>query len=243
MIDVGQGDSIILSKGNEYAIIDAGPNDNEENIVKYIKNLNIRKFKYIFGTHTHEDHIGAMDKVISNINSEKIIFPKTTSTTKTYENFIDSVIAKNMKLTTPNVSDIYELDGAKIQIIAPNSSLYEEQNNYSICLKVTYNNISCLLMGDAETISEEEILKNGIDVESDVIKIGHHGSSTSTSDKFLDKVNPKYAVISVGKDNSYGHPTMSTLLKLSIRNIEVFRTDKNGTIILETDGENIKWNI
>jgi len=236
-VDVGQGDSIILNKGNESMIIDAGPNSSEIKLINFINSLNITKFKYVVGTHVHEDHIGGMEKVISDFEVSKVIFPKTISTTKTFNDFIDSVKNKGINLTSPKVGDVYYLsDDVKIQIVAPNSEYYDDQNNYSIVLKVTYKNISFLFTGDAETLSEKEILQNGIDVSADVLKLGHHGSNSSTSAKFLDKVNPKYAIISVGKDNSYNHPHSEIITRLSIRNIIIYRTDILGNILIKTDG-------
>ena len=172
----------------------------------------------------------------------KVIFPKTISTTKTFNDFVDSVNAKNLKLTQPKVGDVYYLaDDVRIEIVAPNDSYYDDQNNYSIVLKVTYKNVSFLFTGDAESLSEKEILNNGIDIKADVLKVGHHGSNSSTSSKFLDKVKPKYAIISVGKDNSYNHPHQEIITRLSIRNIIIYRTDMLGTIIAKTDGNNLNF--
>ena len=241
-VDVGQGDSIILSKGNESMIIDAGPNSSEIKLINFINSLNITRFKYVVGTHVHEDHIGGMEKVISNFEVSKVIFPKTISTTKTFNDFIDSVKNKGLNLTLPKVGDVYYLsDDVKIQIVAPNSEYYDNQNNYSIVLKVTYKDVSFLFTGDAETLSEKEILQNDIDISADILKVGHHGSNTSTSSKFLDVVNPKYAIISLGKDNSYNHPHSEIITRLSIRNIIIYRTDILGTILVKTDGVNLNF--
>lgn len=241
-VNVGQGDSIIIKKGTEALIIDGGPNSYEDELCKYIKSIGIDRFKYVFATHAHEDHIGGIDKVISNFEVEKVIFPKTISTTKTYERFIDSVIAKNLKLTVPIVGEKYVLDQDVIlEILAPNSEEYEEQNNYSIVLKLTYNNVSYLFTGDAEILSENEMLENNLNLKADVLKVGHHGSSTATSAKFLDEVSPKYAIISLAKDNEYNHPHTSVINRLSLRNIKVFRTDIWGTIISKTDGNVLEF--
>lgn len=241
-LDIGQGDSIIISKGSESMIIDAGPNSSENKLLKYINELGITKFKYVVGTHIHEDHIGGMEKIISNYDILKVIFPKTTSTTKTFSDFIDSVKAKGLSLTTPKVGEIYYLsDDVRIEIVAPNSEYYDDQNNYSVVIKVSYNNVSFLFTGDAESLSEKEILNNGIDISANVLKVGHHGSTTSTSSKFLDKVNPKYAIISVGAGNSYNHPHQEIITRLSIRNIIVYRTDMLGTIIAKTDGKSLNF--
>lgn len=240
-IDVGQADAIIIEKDNEYVLVDAGTNSSVDVLQSYIDSQGIKSFKYVFGTHTHEDHIGGIAKVILKYDISNIVFPKTKATIKTFENFIDAVIEKKMKIITPKVGDIYELSDVKIQILAPNSVEYENSNNYSIVLKVIYNNVSYILTGDAEKLSEDEIMKNGLDISADVLKVGHHGATTSTSEEFLKKVNPRYAVISVGKNNSYSHPSDKILKRLELRNIIIYRTDINGNIVSITDGNNIKF--
>ena len=241
-IDVGQADAILINIGSEYALVDAGSESTEEKLISYLSSFNITKFKYIFGTHAHEDHIGGMDKVISNFECENIIFPNVSASTITFERFIDSVTKKNKHLIEARAFDIYNLGNVEIKVLWPNaSSTYDNQNNYSIVLKITYKDVSYLLTGDMEVLVENELLKNNVDVRSDVLKIAHHGSATSTSVKFLNAVNPNYAIISVGENNDYGHPKSAILERLSIRNITVYRTDINGTIISETDGRNIKF--
>lgn len=241
-INVGQADAILINMGSEYALVDAGSESTEEKLISYLSSFDITKFKYVFGTHTHEDHIGGMDKIISNFECENIIFPNTMSTTVSFERFIDSVTKKNKHITQAKAFDIYMLGDAQIKVLWPNAvSTFDNQNNYSIVLKVTYKDVSYLLTGDMEVLVENELLKNNVDVSSDVLKVAHHGSLTSTSVKFLNAVNPSYAIISVGENNNYGHPNAKILERLSIRNIIVYRTDRNGTIISKTDGKNIKF--
>lgn len=143
----------------------------------------------------------------------KIYFPKTTATTKTFENLIKGVQNKGMQFTVPKVGETFNLGEAKCTILAPNGTSYEDANNYSIVIKLEYGNNSFLFTGDAEDVSEKEMLDNGLDLKADVLKAGHHGSSSSSTEAFLNAVNPKYAVISVGKDNDYGHPHKETLQK------------------------------
>lgn len=243
-IDVGQGDSILIEKSGKYALVDAGPNSSEDKLVSYIKSLGIEKFTYIFGTHAHEDHIGGMDKIIKNFNFDNIIFPNTSANTITFEKFIDSIISKGKKIEEAKSGVVYNLDDVKIEVLSPEPlAKYDNQNNYSIVLKVTYGKVSYLLMGDAEKLIETSLINNNKNLSADVLKVGHHGSTTSTSAKFLDAVSPKYAVICVGENNDYGHPKEAILKRLSIRNIQVFRTDINGTIISESDGNNIKFTV
>ena len=238
-LDVGQGDSIFLELPNKKSmLIDASIYEMSDKIIDYIEELNYSKIDYLFATHPHSDHIGGMKAVVNNFDLGLIYMPKAVTTTKTYENLLQAISDKGMKIKTAKAGIVViDEDNLKAEIVAPNSSSYEDLNNYSIVLKITYKNRSFLFTGDAEKISEDEITSN---VKSDVLKIGHHGSSSSTSASFLDKVNPTVAVISVGKDNSYNHPTKTVLHRLEKRNIEVYRTDLNGNIIMTTDGEKIK---
>lgn len=242
-IDVGQGDSILIRQGEHTMLIDGGTSDCKDNLLDFLKNENVQKFDYIVGTHPHEDHIGSLDDVVNEFDFETILFPKITTTTKTFENLVTAVSNKGKKFTTPVSGNEYSLGEAKFKILAPSSDSYQSLNNYSIVIKLTYGNNAFMFTGDAETISETEILNSFDDLKADVLKIGHHGSTTSTSKKFLNAVSPKYAVISVGKDNSYNHPTKTTMNKLEEANIPVYRTDEQGTIECISDGTNITFNV
>lgn len=242
-IDVGQADCILIQQGDENMLIDAGNNDDEDTIKNYLNNLGIKKFKYVIGTHAHEDHIGSLDYIVNSYDVEKIYFPKISATTKTFENLVKAVKNKGMQFTAPSVGDTFNMGDAKCTVFAPNSSKYDDENNYSIVIKLEYKNTSFLFTGDAEGVSEKEMLDKGVDLKADVLKTGHHGSSSSSTNKFLDVVNPEYAVISVGKNNDYGHPNKETLDKFNSRGIKVYRTDESGTIIAESDGKNISFNV
>ncbi|MDS0527561.1 MBL fold metallo-hydrolase [Clostridium sp. SHJSY1] len=238
-IDVGQGDSILLQQGSHNMLIDAGPGESKNSLSSYLSNQGITNFDYVVGTHPHEDHIGNLAYIINSFKIGNVYFPNITSTTKTFSNFVTALKNKGLKLTSPKVGSTFMLGQAKCTILAPNSNSYDNANNYSIVIRVEYKNNSFLFTGDAQAVSESEILKNGLTLKSDVLKIGHHGSNTSTSTNFLNAVNPKYAVISVGLNNSYGHPADSTINKLTNKGIQVYRTDENGTIIMESNGSNI----
>ncbi|OFI06727.1 hydroxyacylglutathione hydrolase [Clostridium acetireducens DSM 10703] len=241
-IDVGQGDSILLQQGNATMLIDAGKNDAADSVVSYLKKQNIEKLDYIVGTHPHEDHIGGMDAVIDKFNIGKVYMPKKTANTKTFRDVIKSIKAKNLKITNAKSGSSFNLGQAKCTVLAPNSGEYENTNNYSIVIKVEYGSNSFLFTGDAEALSEKEILKKGYNISSDVLKVGHHGSHSSTCNEFLNKVNPKYAVISLGKRNDYGHPHKETLSKLNSKGIQIYRTDESGTIIATANGKDITFN-
>lgn len=242
-IDVGQADSILITEGENSMLIDAGTNEAGKTVVDYIKSQSIDNFDYVIGTHPHEDHIGGLDNVIDNFAISTLLLPKVTSNTKTFKDVVNSAKSKNLKLTVPKVGNTYRLGKATFEILAPNSEDYESTNNYSVVVKIIYGNNKFLFTGDAEYVSEYEILDNNIDISADVLKVGHHGSYTSTSDKFLNAVKPKYAVICVGRDNRYNHPVKSVMEKLKKNNIDVYRTDECGNIVLTSDGENITFNV
>ncbi|MDD7793713.1 MBL fold metallo-hydrolase [Clostridium sp. 'White wine YQ'] len=240
-IDVGQADSILIQQGTSTMLIDGGNNADGPTIKDYMDKQGITSLDYIIGTHAHEDHIGGLDYVINAFKIGKVYFPKTTSTTKTFEDFINSVKNKDLKLTVPQVGDTFNLGDATCTILAPNSSSYTDDNDYSIVVKVKFGNTSFLFDGDAQVTSEMEMVNKGLDLKADVLKIGHHGSKTSTCSNFLSAVNPKYSVISVGKDNSYGHPAQGTMDRLKAANVQVFRTDENGTIVATSNGTEITF--
>ena len=237
-LDVGQADSIIIQVDSENMLIDAGNNNDGKGIVKYLKDNNINNFKYVFGTHAHEDHIGGMDDIIKNFSIEHFYMPDVITTTKTFEDVLDALEDKQIRFETPNINDEFDLGSASIKVIYVDNDS-SNLNNTSIVLKITYNNVSFLFMGDLEKDIESSLLES--DIDSDVLKLGHHGSSTSTSEKFLSAVSPEYAIISVGKNNSYKHPKQVVLDRLNKHNIKYFRTDEDGTIIFTSDGNSINY--
>lgn len=238
-LDVGQGDSIFIElPNNETMLIDAAESNQSENIINYLKNLNYQKIDYVIGTHPHTDHIGGLKDIINTFEIGKIYMPKVISTTKTYENLLQTIKDKNLKINTAKAgTTIIDTDTLKINILAPNNDTYTELNNYSVVTKITYGTTKFLFMGDAEKLSENEIKD---DVTADVIKIGHHGSSTSSGINFIKKVNAKYGIISVGLNNKYNLPKEETITNWENSGNKIYLTSTNGTITAISDGTNIK---
>lgn len=241
-IDVGQADSILIESEEHYMLIDAGNNDDGEMVTKYLQKEGVKKLDYVIATHPHEDHIGGMDDILYNFQVENILMPDISHTTKTFEDVLKAISDNDLEITVPKVGEQYNLGNAQFIIIAPNRNDYgEELNNYSIGIKLVHGNNSFIMCGDTEELAEADILNNGIDLSADVYKVSHHGSNTGTSKAFLQAISPRYAVIECGADNKYGHPHQETLDLLHAMNIEVYRTDRNGTVIAISDGNEITW--
>lgn len=240
-IDVGQADSILIQIPNgKNVLIDAGNNGDANTITSYLKKQGVSKLDIVIATHPHEDHIGSMDTVINTFGIGQVIMPKKDSTTQTYKDLIAAIQNKGLKITEAKAGLKLDL-GAEVNalLLAPNSTSYEDVNNYSAVLKLSYGTNTFLFDGDAQEQSENEVVNAGFNLKADVLKVGHHGSHTSSSTAFLAKVQPKYAVISVGKGNSYGHPAQTTIDKLANIGAKIYRTDQSGTIVVESDGTNI----
>ncbi len=236
-LDVGEGDSIFIKlPNNETLLIDAGEKEMSDRVINFINDLGYEKINYIIATHPHTDHIGGLESVINNFAVDKIYMPKVSSNTKTFESLLYTIKEKGLTVTTAK-SGVYllndETKNLTLQFLAPNSSTYKNLNNYSAVLKLTYQNTHFLFMGDAEVKSEQEIT---LDPTADVIKVGHHGSDTSSSLSFLKRVNPKYAIIMVGKDNQYHHPYQNIINRYQNLGATIYRTDLSGTIICKSDG-------
>lgn len=235
-LDVGQADSILVQSNGVNMLIDAGTNKAGATVVKDLQDLGVKKIDYLIGTHPHEDHIGGMDDVIKNFDIGTIFMPKIQTNTKTFEDVLDAIASKNLKVTSPEVGYTYNVGDAKCEIMSIGSGKNEEKSNLnlsSIVIRMTYGTQSFLFMGDAETENESSRTWP----QTTVLKVGHHGSNTSSSKKFLNEVKPEIAVISVGTGNMYGHPKQTTLNKLTKIGAKIYRTDENGTVTITTDGK------
>lgn len=237
-IDVGHGDSEFIELPNgETLLIDAGTNETGADVVSYISSLGYTSIDYVVGTHPHEDHIGGLDDVIRTFDIGSVYMPKVTADTKTFEDVLDAVAEKGLSINTAKAGvSIVDVEDLSVKMLAPVLDEYDNTNDYSAVIKVVYGDTSFLFTGDAEEYAESLITG---DVDSDVLKVGHHGSSTSTGEAFLERVSPSYAVISCGLGNSYGHPHTETIEKLG--GIPVFRTDEMGTIVATSEGSEISF--
>lgn len=237
-INVGQADSILIQSDETAILVDAGNNADGNLVVSYLKSQGITKLAATVATHPHEDHIGGMDDILKSFQVERFYMPNATTTTKTFEDMLNAANTSGAKKIQVKAGVVLDVPGITGTFLAPVSSSYNDLNNYSAVLKITHGNTSFLLTGDAEDISENEMLRNS-NLQSTLLKVGHHGSDSSTTAAFLKAVSPKYAVISVGKDNTYGHPTDAVLSRLASAGVQVYRTDQSGTIIATSDGTTI----
>lgn len=241
-IDVDQGDSTFIELPNgEAMLIDAGETDQADKVVTYIYTQGYDTIDYVVATHAHSDHIGGLPVVLDSFNIGNFYMTSAVATTSIYENMLNAVDESGAAVHDVMAGDvIYNEANLLIEVVAPKEIDYDEQNNNSVVIKLTYGDDKFLFTGDAEKSEEDGIWTN---IKCDVLKVGHHGSDSSSSSNFLKKVEPSYAVISCGLHNSYGHPTDDVLKRLDDRNIDVYRTDLQGTIVFTSDGSNISVNV
>ena len=240
-IDVGQGDSVFIELPNtKTMLIDAAEKEYADRITNYIYSCGYNTLDYVVATHPHSDHIGGMADVISAFNVENVILSPATHTTKTYTNMLKAIDDSGAKVKIGVAgTEIFSDGDLSAVVIAPVTEDYSDLNNSSVMVMLTYGNNKFLFTGDAENSEENTITA---DIDCDVLKVGHHGSSTSTSRAFLTAASPEYAVISCGMGNSYGHPHTETLDRLKDAGVKIYRTDLQGDIIMTCDGEKITVN-
>ena len=239
-LDVGQADCMLVRCGDAAMLVDGGNVDDGSLVYSYLEQEGLEYLDYVVCTHAHEDHCGGLSAALSYADAGTIYAPVTEYDTKAFSDVVRYAEAQGNFITVPEPDTVFSLGEAEVTVLAPRYE-YEDTNNTSIVLRIEYGETSFLLTGDAETLSENDILDAGCYVESTVLKIGHHGSSSSTSYRWLDAVMPEYAVIQVGTDNSYGHPHDEVMSRLMDAEIPVYRTDEMGTVICFSDGETVTF--
>lgn len=243
-LDVGQGDSVLVQEGESVLLIDAGDNEHGGWVVSYLKAHGIDKLDYLLLTHPDADHIGGADDVLEQLEVTQVLMTEVTNDTRSYREVLWEFAAEKSRIRQPEIGEVYDLGKARFKILAPEKEYLDESdcNDSSIGIKLIYGENSFLMCGDAEEKSEIAMVKRfGKELECDVLKCDHHGSYTATSEAFLETADPSWAVISCGNGNSYGHPHKEVLERLQESDVQVYRTDKLGTIIIESDGKNLRF--
>lgn len=235
-IDTGNSDAILIDDDGVAMLIDAGDNDDERAVVNYLKGRGVKDIKYLISTHAHADHAGGLDNVVKQCNVENAFVSNGDSETATYRDFIMALSDKGLNPTVPLEGKKFKLKDSYFEVF--NTDGGSSTNNESLVVLLTHGKDKMLFMGDAEEEVEDEILNKVPDV--DLLKLGHHGSHSSSTERFLDKTNPEYAVILCGRNNKYGHPHKETMDSLKSRHIDVYRTDQSGDIIFTSTGNGLK---
>lgn len=243
-IDVGQGDCTLLACDGKIMLIDCGEYQYSSDVISYLTERGVSRIDYLVGTHPHSDHMGGMAYIVDKFDIGEVIIPHVSDddipTTVFYERFLDACWEKDCKVTEAQLGRVIELGDARAEIIAPASLDYEDVNDYSVSFFVTHGEKSFVLTGDAEGVSENEMFYGGRLQKADVCKAGHHGSGSSSTTAFLNIVRPDISVISCGEGNSYGHPSKSAIDRISRYTSRIYRTDLCGTIIIESDGKDLR---
>lgn len=241
VLDVGQGDAIFIELTDKRCmLIDAGESEYGKAVTDYISSSGYDKIDYLVATHPHADHIGGMNRVVTSFDIGKVYMPRAAADTKTYENLLSTIDKKGLRISTAKAGvNILNEDSLKIDILAPNSADYAGLNNYSAVIKITFGSVKFLFMGDAEAESENEIKA---DVSADFVKIGHHGSNTSSSEAFVRRVGAKYAAVSVAEENDYNLPVTKIINRWRNSGAQVLMTKDVGNIVARSDGQNLTVN-
>ena len=239
-IDVGQADCALLECDGEYILIDGGNVEDSSLVVSYLQQQGVEELAAVVCSHAHEDHVGGLPGVLAVYPTETVYAPTRTYSSKCFDDFVYYTDQQGLTITIPEVGDTISFGRATAEVLGPVQQ-YADTNNTSIVLKIRYGTTSFLFTGDMETSAETDLLDSGADVKADVLKVGHHGSDTSTGYRFLYEAEPAYAIISVGTGNSYGHPNEVTLSRLEDAGCTIYRTDLLGHVIAHSDGEKITF--
>ncbi len=240
-LDVGQGDCTIVMCDDEVMVVDGGTPQASARVYTVLRDsLGITSVRYLVATHPHDDHVGGLPAVLNAVQVDAVMSPVLSWDSRSFNGMLEYADAQGAPVFVPEEGDIYDLGGAQVEVLScwPDAWIV---NDMSICLKITYGDVSVILMGDAEYMTEYTLLTYHPDLHADVLKVGHHGSSTSSTVEFVSAVAPRYAVISCGTGNSFGHPNRETLDTLDEAGARIYRTDLQGTIVMISDGHDINW--
>lgn len=232
VLDVGQGLSLLVKVNDHYMIYDGGGRSTSSYVVSYLRKHDVTDFDYLFASHYDEDHIAGLVGVLNTTNVETAVTPDYETDTKIYRSFKSTLESNGVTEVHPTVGETFDLDDATIHVLGPDSYDNDDKNDNSIVVRITYGDFSCIITGDAGEDEEDAVIHSGYTIDSDVYVVGHHGSSSSSSEEFIQAMSPEYAIISVGADNKYGHPTAKILNALEASNVAVYRTDLNGEITI-----------
>ncbi len=239
-LDVGQGNAVLVECDGQYAMIDGGGRSSSSYVVSYLTEHNVPKIDLMIASHYDEDHISGLVGIINTTPVGLFLGPSYQTDTKIFDSLVNAIADNKVAFETPNVGDFYYLGSATFEVVGPLYYSHKDDNDNSIGIRVHYGDNTFLFLGDTSEEGEQELLNYGIDLKSDVYMVSHHGSMYSSSMDLLKEVNPRYAIISVGEGNQYNHPNEKTLARLSNLGVKVYRTDRDGVIIINSDGEKIK---
>ena len=243
MIDVGQADCFLLVQDGMTAMVDCGTRSSGKDAVKYLNNLGITKLDYVIGTHPHDDHMGGMYDVITNFEIGKVIIPDSRDgdiTANWYMKLMNELNTGDYEVHYAQEGEVFNLQDAIMHVLSAETDV-SNTNNYSIVLKVSFGQMDMIMTGDAETQIEEKILESGVDIDAEILKAGHHGSDTSNSEEFLDAISPDYVLISAGLGNKHEHPIKEVMERFEERNIEVYRTDESGSVVVTITTDSVSF--
>ena len=238
MLDVGQGLSVLVQADGEYLLYDGGGRGASSYVVAYLQQHGVTELEWLVASHYDEDHISGLVGTLHTTPVEQALMPDYTTDTQIYQSLQNVLAEKAVTVTYPAQGDTFSLGSAEIQIVGPQNYDYDSDNSNSLCLLIEYGDFRCLLTGDAEQDAERDMTTSGRDLSCDVYVVGHHGSSSSTSEELLEAASPRYAFLSVGAGNAYGHPTEQTMTALQQYGVALYRTDKQGEVTVYSDGEN-----
>jgi len=236
-IDVGQALSVLVECDGQFMLYDGGNVDDGSLVVSYLQNQGVEELQYVFCSHAHEDHVGGLAAALAYFPANHVYSPVTEASTKCFKNFVKYTQQQGLQVEVPSVGTTWPLGSATVTMLGPVAQ-YDDTNNTSIVLRIDYGSTSFLLTGDMEKGAEADLVNSGANLKADVLQVGHHGSSTSTSYVFLNSVLPEMGIISCGVNNKYGHPHEETLSILRDAGVDVYRTDLQGTITIGSDGQN-----